>query len=85
MGYELIGFGALGNLLYAAAGYFKAKSEDSKTSFEWKKFIRTVLVGAVPPIAVLVVNYFGIVLPAGFEIVNFLGPALDKALKAFGI
>ena len=82
MGFEIIAYGAIENLLYASAGYFKAKKDDKKVGFDWKKFVRTVVVGAIPPIAVLVVNYFGIVLPAGFELVSFLGPALDKALKA---
>lgn len=86
MGYEMILFGAAATALYSLAGYFKAVHDDPKnTSFSLKSLIRTVVTGAVPPIAVLVLNWFNIQLPAGFDLVNFLGPALDKFLKSLGV
>lgn len=82
MGYELILAGMLENVSYASAGYFKNKAEKGdKSPFDWKNWLRTVLTGAIPPVIVTVLGFFQITLPAGFEIVNFLGPALDKLLR----
>jgi len=83
MGLELLAFGVASNFLYASAGYFKAASQD-KAKFDWKAFVRTVVIGAVPPAIVLGLQWLNITVPAD-QIVAMLGPALDKVLKGIGI
>lgn len=82
MGLELLAYGALSNLFYASAGYFKARQQEN-AKFDWKSFVRTVVIGFVPPVIVLGIEYFGMPVPAD-QVISALGPVLDKALKAFG-
>lgn len=80
MGIELLGFGALGNLFYALGGYFKNRKEGD--SFDWKYFLKTVLIGTIPPTIVLLIEMTGISVPYDVQaIASMLGPFLDKLLK----
>ena len=78
----LVVAGLIENATYASAGYWKARN-GKKASFEWKRWLRTVITGAVPPVALLVLGYFGVELPAGWDVVAFVGPALDQVLRKF--
>ena len=78
----LISIGA--NASYASTGYFKAKQENGKTTFEPKRWLKTILIAVIPPAVLFMLEQVGIVIP-GADFVGLLSPALDKLLGAFGL
>ena len=77
--WSLVIAGLITNGTYASAGYLKAREEDG-AEFDGKRWLRSVLTGALPPVVVLVLGFYGIEVPG---LVAFLGPAVDKLLRTY--